>query len=125
MHRSSLLKIRRALNSSMLKYSRNTPKPRRSLVPQTSYTWWTKFYNSFKYTNEYDYSTKHQLVIFDSELENQLEYSNLHDWAEPMAVTKRQSTKDSTKNEVTYAKIKCGIQIRKPIDDVQEEFSNK
>lgn len=78
-----------------------------------SFTWWTKFYNSFDTSGQRSFS-KHKIKIFASELENQPEYEYLQDWSEPIllcrGIVKRRG---NSVVEKCYSTLKCKIKIRK------------
>lgn len=89
---------------------------------ELEYTWWTKFYNSIDINNKLDETNstnKHYLKIFPNELEKQIEYNFLQDWAEPMSLIKGIMRKKNTiPIEEIYGQLKCSISI----EDYTTEF---
>lgn len=91
------------------------------------FSWWTKYYNSIKHSEYPDDSVKHSLTIFDSELENQFQYSYLNDWAAPMELIKNVGDKKIGQNSV-YGKLKCSVQVRQcnnARNSCNDAFDNK
>lgn len=91
----------------------STSKANRRETVESKFTWWTKFYNSLNHEHEGGIE-KHRLRIFDCELEEVEEFSNLTDWAEPMKLLKGTNTKKlSGPKDVTYGLLKCNIRVIK------------
>lgn len=91
--------------------------PSRPQLEQTSrkHTWWTKFYNSFNYSNgSLQAAYKHSLRVYDSELESQTEFGNFRDWADCVHLTKR-----SGDSKESYADVKLNVQIRQCSESIE------
>lgn len=118
------LLVKRPMNklSKFLHFRRKKDDDRRTSISQASkqqaveskFTWWTKFYNSLNHEQSKGGIEKHRLRIFDCELENCVEFSNLTDWAEPMKLLKGTNSKKlSGPKFLTYGMLKCNIRVIK------------
>lgn len=130
---SKMAKMRDLISRSLLKLPRSSRseiinKSSRNSSNEAQYTWWTKFYNSLTPTTDLDRVQKHSLIIFDSELENNREFRNLHDWAEPVALLNRNGQKKGIQTiEKPYAVMKINVKVQKTLGNGQfdEKVKNK
>lgn len=77
------------------------------------YTWWTKFYNSTETSIHIKSSQKSSLVVYQSELENQAEFSHLQDWAVSVPLVKGiKNRKNANAKEEVYGILRCQIRIK-------------
>lgn len=85
----------------------------KKIMIENQYTWWTKFYNSYR-DSSFQNDCLHQLKIYDCELEKQVDFECLTDWATPIDLysTKEESPGKCLKGE-KYATLKCSIKIAK------------
>ncbi|XP_037905651.1 fer-1-like protein 6 [Hermetia illucens] len=98
-----------------LKGQRKDPTIEASPKEEREFSWWTKFYNSVEHGDDNAIDvTKHHLVIYGSELENQIEFNFLQDWAEPVPLIRGiQHKRNGPPKEESYASIKCHIEVKK------------
>lgn len=97
------------------------PKAKRQQDVENKFTWWTKFYNSLNQEHSGGIE-KHLLTIFNCELENIAEFSNLTDWAEPMSLLKGTNSKKlSGPKDITYGTLKCNIRVIKTSESENKE----
>lgn len=85
----------------------------KTILIESQYTWWTKFYNSNRDPELWNLGL-HELKVYKDELEKQPEFENLSDWATPIELFKPKdiSNQKSLSGEI-YAKLKCSIKISK------------
>ncbi|XP_055841993.1 otoferlin [Episyrphus balteatus] len=85
----------------------------RSRIDESEFNWWTKFYNSmYLQTQNQDSTIKHKLVIYDSELEKQPEFSYLSDWAESFNLVHGvKIKKNKPPKEQVYANLKMHLKL--------------
>lgn len=84
-----------------------------TIMIENQYTWWTKFYNSYRDSSLRN-DNLHVLKIYNCELEKQIDFEYLTDWATPIDLyrNKEESSSKSIKSE-KYATLKCSIKIVK------------
>lgn len=85
----------------------------KTILIENQYTWWTKFYNSYRDPSLHN-ENLHELKIYKNELEKQVDFEYLSDWATPINLyrAKEESTSKSIAGE-KYATLKCSIKIAK------------
>ena len=111
--------------SSRKRYKDESVVTKKQTDIANTYSWWTKFYNSQHFIKDHDHSQKHGLKIYNSELENQPEFNGFYDWAEPIDILKRMSSKKSSEfKDIAYAQLKCCIEVRKWSGTNLNEASN-
>lgn len=104
-----------------------TVSTQRMLSSISGFTWWTKYYNSIKYSSDYDCTQKHRLRIYDAELEQQAEFGWLRDWADSVDLQKvpDKFTRNRQRKKKIYAQLKIDIQVRRCSDSLKCYSLNK
>lgn len=98
----------------------------RMLSSLSGFTWWTKYYNSIKYSSDYDCTQKHRLCIYDAELEQQAEFGRLRDWSDCVDLHKMpEKCARKMQPRKVYAQMKIDIQVRRCSDSLKCYSLNK
>lgn len=74
--------------------------------------------------NTTDPVMKHKVVIFDTELEKQIEYDYLQDWAETIPINRKSDHKNKNakqSNIETYSSLKCFLKIDQCMAMINDE----
>ncbi|XP_070501536.1 otoferlin [Chironomus tepperi] len=85
----------------------------KTILIENQYTWWTKFYNSYRDPSLHN-ECLHELKVYKSELEKQVDFEYFNDWATPIDLyrAKEDACSKSIASE-KYATLKCSIKISK------------
>ncbi|KAL7052520.1 hypothetical protein ACKWTF_004888 [Chironomus riparius] len=112
----SFLYIKRMLNNFNLSKFLMLPiqsKQVKTILIENQYTWWTKFYNSYRDASLHNESL-HDLKIYKCELEKLLDFEYLSDWATPIDLFRaKEDSSDKSLAGEKYATLKCSIKIAK------------